>query len=200
MKNGRRGSLSAKLTVRGVQGHVAYPEQVKNPVHLAAPALAELAATPGTKATSTSRRPASRFPTPTPAPAPATSCRAASSSTSISASPPPARSTACKPRASTARPPRPRIRHRLDPRRQALPDAARRTLRGAHRRRRRHQWRRRELSTTGGTSDGRFIADICPQLVEFGPVNASIHKIDECIAVADLEPLARIYELTSRNC
>ena len=53
-----------------------------------------------------------------------------------------------------------------------------------------------ELSTTGGTSDGRFIADICPQLVEFGPVNASIHKIDECIAVADLEPLARIYEQT----
>jgi succinyl-diaminopimelate desuccinylase len=51
-----------------------------------------------------------------------------------------------------------------------------------------------ELSTTGGTSDGRFIADICPQLVEFGPVNASIHKIDECIAVTDLEPLARIYE------
>jgi succinyl-diaminopimelate desuccinylase len=53
-----------------------------------------------------------------------------------------------------------------------------------------------ELSTTGGTSDGRFIADICAQLVEFGPVNASIHKIDECIAVADLEPLARIYEHT----
>jgi succinyl-diaminopimelate desuccinylase len=53
-----------------------------------------------------------------------------------------------------------------------------------------------ELSTTGGTSDGRFIADICPQLVEFGPINASIHKVDECIAVADLEPLARIYELT----
>ena len=53
-----------------------------------------------------------------------------------------------------------------------------------------------ELSTTGGTSDGRFIAEICPQLLEFGPVNASIHKIDECIAVADLEPLARIYEHT----
>jgi succinyl-diaminopimelate desuccinylase len=52
------------------------------------------------------------------------------------------------------------------------------------------------LSTTGGTSDGRFIADFCPQLVEFGPVNASIHKVDECIAVADLEPLARIYEHT----
>ena len=52
------------------------------------------------------------------------------------------------------------------------------------------------LSTTGGTSDGRFIADICPQLVEFGPVNASIHKINERVAVADLEPLAQIYQRT----
>jgi succinyl-diaminopimelate desuccinylase len=52
------------------------------------------------------------------------------------------------------------------------------------------------LSTTGGTSDGRFIADICPQLVEFGPVNASIHKINERVAVADLEPLAEIYQRT----
>jgi succinyl-diaminopimelate desuccinylase len=50
-----------------------------------------------------------------------------------------------------------------------------------------------ELSTTGGTSDGRFIADICPQVVEFGPVNASIHKIDECIAVDAIAPLARCY-------
>jgi succinyl-diaminopimelate desuccinylase len=53
-----------------------------------------------------------------------------------------------------------------------------------------------QLSTTGGTSDGRFIVDICPQLVEFGPVNASIHKLDEHIAADDLEPLAKIYELT----
>jgi succinyl-diaminopimelate desuccinylase len=50
-----------------------------------------------------------------------------------------------------------------------------------------------ELSTTGGTSDGRFIAQICPQVVEFGPVNASIHKIDEHVAVADIEPLKNIY-------
>jgi succinyl-diaminopimelate desuccinylase len=49
------------------------------------------------------------------------------------------------------------------------------------------------LSTTGGTSDGRFIAQICPQLVELGPINASIHKIDEHVAVADLGPLAQIY-------
>jgi succinyl-diaminopimelate desuccinylase len=51
-----------------------------------------------------------------------------------------------------------------------------------------------ELSTTGGTSDGRFIADICPQVVEVGPVNATIHKINECIALDDLEVLPRIYE------
>jgi succinyl-diaminopimelate desuccinylase len=50
------------------------------------------------------------------------------------------------------------------------------------------------LSTTGGTSDGRFIARICPQVVEFGPINASIHKIDEHVAVADMEPLKNIYK------
>ena len=52
------------------------------------------------------------------------------------------------------------------------------------------------LSTTGGTSDGRFIARICPQVMEFGPVNASIHKIDEHLAVADIEPLKNIYRRT----
>jgi succinyl-diaminopimelate desuccinylase len=51
-----------------------------------------------------------------------------------------------------------------------------------------------QLSTTGGTSDGRFIARICPQVVEFGPINASIHKIDEHVAVADMEPLKNIYK------
>ena len=50
-----------------------------------------------------------------------------------------------------------------------------------------------ELSTTGGTSDGRFISRICPQVIEFGPINASIHKIDEHVRVADLEPLKDIY-------
>jgi succinyl-diaminopimelate desuccinylase len=50
-----------------------------------------------------------------------------------------------------------------------------------------------ELSTTGGTSDGRFISRICPQVIEFGPINASIHKIDEHVRVADVEPLKDIY-------
>ena len=56
-----------------------------------------------------------------------------------------------------------------------------------------------ELSTTGGTSDGRFIADICPQVVEFGPINATIHKLNEHVAVADIEPLKEIYRLTLVN-
>jgi succinyl-diaminopimelate desuccinylase len=50
-----------------------------------------------------------------------------------------------------------------------------------------------QLSTTGGTSDGRFMAQICPQVIELGPPNATIHKIDEHIAVADIEPLKNIY-------
>jgi succinyl-diaminopimelate desuccinylase len=53
-----------------------------------------------------------------------------------------------------------------------------------------------ELSTSGGTSDGRFIADICPQVLEVGPLNATIHKINECVAVADLDALSEIYYLT----
>jgi succinyl-diaminopimelate desuccinylase len=53
-----------------------------------------------------------------------------------------------------------------------------------------------QLSTTGGTSDGRFISKICPQVIELGPVNATIHKIDEHVAVADIEPLKNIYRRT----
>jgi succinyl-diaminopimelate desuccinylase len=55
---------------------------------------------------------------------------------------------------------------------------------------------RTELSTTGGTSDGRFLATICPQVVEFGPVNATIHQINECVRIADLEPLRAVYQRT----
>ena len=53
-----------------------------------------------------------------------------------------------------------------------------------------------ECSTTGGTSDGRFMAKICPQVIEFGPVNASVHKINEHIAISDIEPLKNIYRRT----
>jgi succinyl-diaminopimelate desuccinylase len=53
-----------------------------------------------------------------------------------------------------------------------------------------------QLSTTGGTSDGRFIAKICPQVLEFGPINASIHKIDEHVSVRSIDPLKNIYRRT----
>jgi len=59
-----------------------------------------------------------------------------------------------------------------------------------------HTGRQAELSTTGGTSDGRFIAKICPQVIEFGPLNETIHKIDERVEVASLEPLKNIYRDT----
>ncbi|VEB41602.1 Succinyl-diaminopimelate desuccinylase [Chromobacterium violaceum] len=57
-----------------------------------------------------------------------------------------------------------------------------------------------ELSTTGGTSDGRFIKRIARELVEFGPINATIHKLNECVEVADVEPLAAIYRRTLEGC
>jgi succinyl-diaminopimelate desuccinylase len=197
MKNGRRGSLSAKLTIRGVQGHVAYPEQVKNPVHLAAPALAELAAT--TWDAGNDYFPPTSFQI--------SNARAGTGAGNVV----PGSfvidfnfrfSTASSVDGLQDRVHQLLDRHKLEydiawtlgakpfltPRGE-LCEALAAAVAAAN-------GVAAQLSTTGGTSDGRFIADICPQLVEFGPVNASIHKLDECIAVADLEPLAKIYELT----
>jgi succinyl-diaminopimelate desuccinylase len=197
MKNGRRGSLSASLVIKGVQGHVAYPHLVKNPVHLAAPALAELAAT--TWDNGNQYFPPTSF-----------QISNAHAGTGAGNVVPGTFEIAFNFRfstASTVESLQSRVhalldRHGLEydirwtlgakpfltPRGDlcaALTDAIATEVGISA-----------ELSTTGGTSDGRFIADICSQLVEFGPINASIHKIDECIAVADLEPLARIYEHT----
>ena len=197
MKNGRRGSLSASLTVRGVQGHVAYPHLARNPVHLAAPALAELAAT--TWDAGNEYFPPTGF-----------QISNAHAGTGAGNVVPGSFEIMFNFRfstASTVEGLQSRVhalldRHQLEydirwtlgakpfltPRGDlcaALTDAIATEVGIAA-----------ELSTTGGTSDGRFIADICPQLVEFGPVNASIHQVDERIAVADLEPLARIYEHT----
>ena len=197
MKNGRRGSLSASLVIKGVHGHVAYPHLVKNPVHLAAPALAELAAT--TWDNGNQYFPPTSF-----------QISNAHAGTGAGNVVPGTFEIAFNFRfstASTVESLQSRVhalldRHGLEydirwtlgakpfltPRGDlcaALTDAIATEVGITA-----------ELSTTGGTSDGRFIADICSQLVEFGPINASIHKIDECIAVADLEPLARIYEHT----
>jgi len=56
-----------------------------------------------------------------------------------------------------------------------------------------------EVSTTGGTSDGRFIAEICPEVVEFGPVNRSIHKVNEAVSLDEIEPLTEVYRLACED-
>ncbi|MEW6165975.1 MAG: succinyl-diaminopimelate desuccinylase [Pseudomonadota bacterium] len=200
IKNGRRGSLSGKLVVKGVQGHVAYPEKVKNPIHLAAPALAELAATRWDAGNEF-------FP---PTSFQISNIHAGTGAANVV---PGACEVLFNFRFSTASKAdglQNRVHEILDrhgleydlawtlggrpfvtaPGRlvDALTEAIR-TEAGVT----------PELSTSGGTSDGRFIADICPEVVEFGPVNATIHKIDECVALADIEPLARIYEATFRR-
>ena len=200
IKNGRRGSLTGKLVVKGIQGHVAYPEKVKNPIHLATPALAELAVTrwdegneffPPTSFQISNIHAGAGAANVVPG-----SCEVLFNfrfSTAITADGLQNRVHAILDKHGLAyelvwtlggRPfltaPGPLVN--------AL-SAAIQTETGVD----------TELSTTGGTSDGRFIADICPEVVEFGPVNATIHQIDECIALADIEPLARIYEATFRK-
>lgn len=200
IKNGRRGSLSGKLTVRGIQGHVAYPEKVRNPIHLAAPALAELAATHWDDGND-------YFP---PTSFQISNIHAGTGVTNVVPGTLEVLFNFRFSTASTADGLQNRVhaildRHGLEydlawtlggrpflttPGR--LVDALSSAIAA-------EAGMRPELSTSGGTSDGRFIADICPEVVEFGPVNATIHKIDECVALTDIEPLARIYEATFRK-
>lgn len=198
IKNGRRGTMSGKLTVQGVQGHIAYPHLAKNPVHAVAPALAELVAinaAGGWDAGNAYFQP--------------TSWQISNfhSGTGASNVIPGNAVIDFNFRFSTESTP-----ESLQQRVQAVLDAhgVDYTL----------AWTigglpflttpgelvsamqaaiadetgiATELSTSGGTSDARFIAKICPQVVEMGPVNASIHKIDEHIAVAEIETLKNVY-------
>ena len=197
LKNGRRGSLSGALLVRGVQGHVAYPHLAKNPVHHAAPALAELCAI--TWDQGNEYFPATTFQI--------SNVQAGTGATNVI----PAESrvwfnfrfsTASTVDGLKAKVHEILDRHALDyvlewslsgmpflTPRGRLVEAISASIRA-------ELGVEAELSTTGGTSDGRFIAAICPQLVEFGPVNESIHKVDECIALADVEALSRVYHRT----
>src|SRR5688572_11086204 len=199
LKNGRRGSLSGTLTVRGIQGHVAYPHLVKNPVHLLAPALAELAKTvwdqgndsfpptnfqvsnihAGTGAGNVV--PGSvevdfnfRFSTES------TDASLKQKVESILAKHGLDFSVAWTLGAKPFLSPNGRLA-------QVVLEAAKR-----------HTGHQGELSTTGGTSDARFIIDICPEVIELGPVNTSIHKLNEHIALSELEVLPRIYLDTLR--
>ncbi|MBX3647919.1 MAG: succinyl-diaminopimelate desuccinylase [Rhodocyclaceae bacterium] len=195
IKNGRRGSLAGRLVVRGVQGHIAYPHLVKNPVHMVAPALAELAATEWDAG--------NEF-------FPPTSWQVSNfhAGTGADNVVPGAAEILFNFRFSTASTPdglKARVHEILD--RHGVEYALDWTLSGKPYLTPRGKLVEvvsqsvrdiigieTELSTSGGTSDGRFIADICPQIIELGPLNATIHKIDECIEVADIELLSRLYE------
>jgi len=197
IKNGRRGSLSCRLTVSGVQGHVAYPQLARNPIHQLAPALAELTATEWDRGNA--HFPATTFQV--------SNIRGGTGALNVI---PGAVVVDFNFRFSTESTPeslKQRVQARLD--RHGLtceatwvlggepfltaPGSLSEALIAAI---------RAEcgvtpvLSTTGGTSDGRYIAKICPQVVEFGPVNETIHKIDENVIVADIEPLKNVYRRT----
>jgi succinyl-diaminopimelate desuccinylase len=195
IKNGRRGSLSGNLVVRGVQGHVAYPHLARNPIHEFASALAELAATQWDQGNEF-------FP---PTTWQVSNITGGTGANNVIPGEVHVKFNFRFSTASTLESLQTRLvgildkhalRYDLEWRYDGRPfltkpgdlvDAVGRaikTVTGID----------TKISTTGGTSDGRFLADICPQVIEFGPPNATIHKVNECIAVADIEPLSRIYE------
>ena len=195
IKNGRRGTLSGKLSVKGIQGHIAYPHLAKNPVHLFAPALAELVATQWDKG--------NEFFQPT-----SWQVSNVHGGTGASNVIPGELVVDFNFRfstESTADSLKQRLeavltKHGLDYTLQwtlggepflTTPGELVQAVRGAITA---ETGLQTELSTTGGTSDGRFIAKMCPQLIEFGPINASIHKINEHVLVASLDPLKNIYK------
>jgi len=197
IKNGRRGTLSGKLRIVGVQGHIAYPQLAKNPIHLAAPVLAELVAVEWDRGNS-------QF---LPTSWQMSNIHAGTGAGNVI----PGElnvdfnfrfSTESTPDSLKSRLQAMLTRHGLryelawtlggepfltEPGR--LSEALAASIRE-------HAGVATELSTTGGTSDGRFISRICKEVVEFGPVNASIHKIDECVEVASIDVLKDVYRGT----
>jgi succinyl-diaminopimelate desuccinylase len=201
IKNGRRGTMSGKLTVKGVQGHIAYPHLARNPIHMAAPALAELAATVWDEGNA-------YFP---PTSWQISNIHGGTGASNVI----PGTvvidfnfrfSTESTPEGLQQRLAAILQRHGLQPQADfdlawtvgglpflttpgTLVDAVRSAIAA-------ETGIETQLSTTGGTSDGRFIAQICPQVIELGPPNATIHQVDEHVAVADIEPLKNIYRRT----
>ena len=195
IKNGRRGTMSGKLTVRGVQGHIAYPHLARNPIHVLAPALAELVATRWDDGND-------HFP---PTTWQVSNIHGGTGASNVIPGTVVVDFNFRFSTESTAEGLQQRVadilaRHGVDDytldwtvgglpfltRPGTLVDAVRAAIRA-------ETGLETELSTTGGTSDGRFIAQICPQVIELGPPNATIHKVNECVAVADIEPLKNIY-------
>jgi succinyl-diaminopimelate desuccinylase len=200
IKNGRRGTLSGKLTVKGIQGHIAYPHLARNPIHEVAPALAELVALQWDAGNAF-------FP---PTTWQVSNIHGGTGASNVI---PGSVVIDFNFRFSTESTPE-ALQERLTAvlRRHALDFELAWTLGGrpflttpgtlvaaVQQAIRAETGLQTQLSTTGGTSDGRFIAQICPQVIEFGPPNASIHKIDEHVAVADIEPLKNIYRRVLEN-
>ena len=200
IKNGRRGSLSGTLTVKGVQGHIAYPHLTKNPIHLSAPAIAELAATVWDQGNE-------YFP---PTTWQISNIHGGTGANNVVPGTVEIEFNFRFSTASTMDGLKAKVHAILDKHglnydliwtlagkpyltpRGNLVDAVSAAIKQA-------TGIETELSTSGGTSDGRFIADICPQVIELGPLNATIHKINECVAVADLDALSDIYFLTLKK-
>ncbi len=200
IKNGRRGTLSGKLAVRGIQGHIAYPQLARNPIHQALPALAELAATEWDQGNAF-------FP---PTSWQISNVHGGTGATNIIPGEVVWDFNFRFSTESTAEGLKQRVHAVLDA--HGLDYELRWTLGGqpflttpgelvtaVQQAILAETGITTELSTTGGTSDGRFIAQVCPQVIEMGPPNATIHKIDEHIVVADIEPLTNIYRRTLDN-
>ena len=194
VKVGRRGSLSGRLTVHGVQGHVAYPQLAENPVHTLAPALAELTRRvwdEGTEHFQPTTFQVSNLNAGTGAPNVIPGELKARFNLRYS----PAQTVEALKSAVEEILRRHGVRYTLEwyvsgepfhtppgELSRAVGDAVARVT-----------GRQPQLSTGGGTSDGRFIRPLGAQVVELGVVNASIHKVNECVAVADIDALHRMY-------
>jgi len=200
IKNGRRGTMSGKLTVKGVQGHIAYPQLAKNPIHLAAPALADLVAEQWDEG--------NEYYLPTSWQM--SNIHGGTGASNVIPGEVVIDFNFRFSTASTVEGLQQRVHAILDRHgfdydlkwtvggrpfltpRGNLSDALSSAIKA-------ETGLDTELSTTGGTSDGRFIAQICPQVIEFGPPNDSIHKIDEYIEVRYIDPLKNIYRRTMEN-
>ena len=200
IKNGRRGSMSGKLTVKGIQGHIAYPQLARNPIHQAAPALASLAAEQWDSGNDYYLPTAWQV----------SNIHGGTGASNVIPGELVIDFNFRFSTASTVEDLQQRVHAILDAHgleyalqwtvsgmpfltpRGALSDALSAAILA-------ETGVTTALSTTGGTSDGRFIAQICDQVVEFGPLNASIHKIDEHVDVASIEPLKNIYRRTLEN-
>jgi len=204
IKNGRRGTMSGKLIVKGIQGHIAYPQLAKNPIHLAAPVLAELVAERWDEG--------NEYYLPTSWQM--SNIHGGTGASNVIPGDVVIDFNFRFSTASTVEGLQQRVHAILDKHAQAqtfeydlkwtvgglpfltprgnLSDALASAIKA-------ETGLDTELSTTGGTSDGRFIAQICPQVIEFGPPNDSIHKIDEYIEVRYIDPLKNIYRRTMEN-